>query len=105
MPFINTEELEREMLKGGKARFVHMDGMTLSLWRFEAGAELPEHSHPHEQMTKLLSGEFELFVGDESKIMTHSDVAVIPPNVKHKGRAISDCEMLDVFSPAREDYK
>lgn len=105
MSFVNTETIEKEMFKGAKARFVHTDGMTLSLWRFEAGAELPGHSHPHEQMTKLLSGQFELTVGDETKIMTQSDVAVIPPNTPHQGKAITDCEMLDVFHPAREDYK
>lgn len=105
MPFINSDDLEKEMLPGAKARFVHSEHMTLSLWRFTAGASLPEHSHPHEQMTKLLSGEFELTVGTETKIMTHSDVAVIPSGVVHKGRAVTDCEMLDVFYPVREDYK
>lgn len=105
MSFINTEKIEKEMFNGAKARFVHTDGMTLSLWRFEPGIELPGHSHPHEQMTKLISGEFELTVGDETKVMTASDVAVIPPDTFHKGRAITACEMLDVFHPAREDYK
>ena len=105
MSFIDTEKLEKEMFKGAKARFVHSENMTLSLWRFEAGAELPAHSHPHEQMTKLLSGVFELTVGDEVKVMTLSDIAMIPSGVEHKGRAISDCEMLDVFYPVREDYR
>lgn len=105
MPFFNTENTEREIIPGAKARFVHSENMTMSLWSFKAGGELPEHSHPHEQMTKLISGEFELTVGSESKIMTQNDVAVIPSGVVHKGRAISDCEMLDVFNPVREDYK
>lgn len=105
MPFINTDAVEKEILPGASARFVHSGHMTLSLWRFKAGTALPEHSHPHEQMTKLLSGQFELTVGDETKMMTKSDVAVIPPHVLHKGVAVTDCEMLDVFSPERDDYK
>ncbi|MGE4318793.1 MAG: cupin domain-containing protein [Deferribacterales bacterium] len=105
MSFINTDDIEREMLPGARARFIHSENMTMSLWRFEAGANLPEHSHPHEQMTKLISGQFELTVDGESKILTGSDVAVIPSHAVHKGRAITDCEMLDVFYPVREDYR
>ncbi|MGE4267758.1 MAG: cupin domain-containing protein [Deferribacterales bacterium] len=105
MSFIDTEKLEKEMFNGAKARFVHSDNMTMSLWRFEPGSELPEHSHPHEQMTKLINGVFELTVGDEVKVLTHSDVAMIPSGVSHKGRAITQCELLDVFYPVREDYR
>jgi quercetin dioxygenase-like cupin family protein len=106
MGFINLEELaEREMVKGAKAKFIHMNGMTVSHWSFEQGTQLPEHSHHHEQITKLVSGQFELTVDGESKILTHSDIAVIPSHTVHSGRAITDCVMMDVFTPVREDYR
>jgi quercetin dioxygenase-like cupin family protein len=106
MPFINTKEINsKEIIKGAEAKFVHTDNMTMSLWTFQAGIKLPEHSHPHEQMTKLISGEFEMTVDGESKVLTANDVVVIPSNAVHSGRAITECQMLDVFHPAREDYK
>jgi len=32
-------------------------------------------------------------------------VYVIPPQARHSGRGITDCRVLDVFSPARDDYR
>jgi len=36
--------------------------------------------------------------------MKAGDIAVIPSNAIHSGQAITDCQLLDVFSPVREDY-
>lgn len=106
MPFIDTAAMEpREVIKGAKARFVHTDGMTMSIWNFEPGADLPAHSHFHEQMTKLISGEFEMTLDGESRTLTENDVAVIPPNTVHSGKALTACVLLDVFHPVRDDYK
>jgi quercetin dioxygenase-like cupin family protein len=66
---------------------------------------MPIHSHIHEQVAHVLKGRFELTVGDETKVLEPGIVAVIPPNLPHGGKAITDCELLDVFHPEREDYK
>ena len=36
--------------------------------------------------------------------MTKGDVAVIPGNVEHEGFFPEDTEVVDVFSPPREDF-
>ena len=106
MPFVNIEEIEsREIIEGASSKFIHTDGMTFAVWTFKKGAVLPEHSHFHEQITKRISGEFEMTLDGETITFTDKDVAVIPPNAVHSGKAITDCVMLDIFNPVREDYR
>lgn len=106
MPFINLSEIQsKELLPGFSVKFIHTEKMTLAYWDIKAGSVLPEHSHPHEQVAaQVISGEFELTLEGESKVMKAGDIAVIPSNAIHSGQAITDCQLLDVFSPVREDY-
>ncbi|MCP5051647.1 MAG: cupin domain-containing protein [bacterium] len=106
MAFIQlTEVEEKEILPGFKARFVHTEHMTFAYWTITAGAALPEHSHHHEQVATMMEGEFELTIDGTPRIMKPGEVAVIPGNALHSGKAITDCKILDVFYPIREDYK
>lgn len=106
MPFIEIDNLPvKEILKGYHARTVHTGNITLVYWTVEAGYSIPEHSHLHEQAAHVLSGKFELTVDGETKILEPGLVAIIPPYTKHGGKAITDCQLLDVFYPEREDYK
>ena len=95
----------REIVPGYLARFIHSEKMTLAYWEVEAGAALPEHSHPHEQIANVLEGEFELTVAGEARVLVPGEVAVIPGDVPPSARAITACRLLDVFQPAREDYR
>ncbi len=106
MAFVQLNDIpSREVFKGYHGRGIHTGTMTYMFWNVEAGSEVPEHSHLHEQVANVLSGEFELTIGDETQLLTPGVVAAIPPHVKHSGRAITDCQLLDVFLPEREDYK
>jgi quercetin dioxygenase-like cupin family protein len=106
MPFIELSDInEREMVPGFRARFVHTDRMTCSYWTITAGASLPEHAHPHEQVTNVIRGRFEMTLEGETRTIEPGSVVVIPSGVKHCGRALTDCYILDVFSPVREDYR
>lgn len=96
---------EEEILPGLRAKMIHGERMTLVYWNIDAGAPLPEHSHPHEQIVNLLSGAFELRVDGKSSVMREGMVYTIPSNAPHGGHALTDCRILDVFSPVREDYK
>lgn len=106
MSFLHLDDLpDEEPISGFHARFVHTEGMTLAYWTIEAGAAIPEHHHPHEQVATVLDGEFELMVDGETRRMGSNDVAVIPSNVPHAGRAVTECRIIDVFQPVREDYR
>ena len=106
MPFVNLENIAgREIVPGFTARFVHSENMTFSYWQAKEGAVLPEHSHPHEQVANLIAGKFEMTVAGETRIIEPGMVAVIPPEAKHSGRALTDCFIIDVFYPIRDDYR
>jgi quercetin dioxygenase-like cupin family protein len=106
MPFIAVDHLTvKDVIPGYKGRAIHTGTMTFMYWTVEEGAAMPVHQHIHEQVAHVLKGKFELKVGDETRLLEPGIVAVIPPNVPHGGKAITACELLDVFNPEREDYK
>ncbi len=103
--FIDRNSLKsHNMIPGFKARFIHSDKMTISYWDIESGSQLPEHSHPHEQISQVLEGKFKLTIGGESMLMTPGITAVIPSNAIHSGEAMTGCKVMDIFVPVREDY-
>ncbi len=106
MSFLNLAELkENEPVPGFKVRFVHSENMTIAYWEIRAGSVLPPHSHLHEQVTNIIEGEFELSINEKTNLMRANTVAIVPPNAPHAGRAMSDCRIIDVFYPVREDYR
>ncbi len=95
---------EKEIVPGFFARFVHSENMTIAYWNIKAGSSLPSHSHPHEQISSMIKGEFELTVDCTPHILKANDVFIIPSNTAHSGKAITDCKIIDTFYPVREDY-
>lgn len=99
------EQQSTEVAKGFFAKFVHSEKMTISYMNIDAKAKLQTHSHIHEQISSVITGEFKLVVDDISYILKAGDVFSIPSNVPHSGEAITDCYIIDVFTPVREDFK
>ena len=106
MAFIDVATLpSKEVIEGYEARTIHTGTMTFVYWTVTEGAAMPIHSHLHEQVAHVLEGRFELTVNGETQVLEPGKVAVIPPHVPHGGKALTACQLLDVFYPEREDYK
>jgi quercetin dioxygenase-like cupin family protein len=106
MPFVTLNVTPgREVIPGFTGHFAHLDHLTLSEWEIAEGATLPPHQHPHEQITRLLAGRFEMTVGGETRVLDPGMAALIPAHVPHSARALTACRVLDVFTPVREDYR
>ncbi|MHC4444820.1 MAG: cupin domain-containing protein [Planctomycetota bacterium] len=106
MPFVDWDEIPyQEMAPGVRIRTPYGEKIMFSLLEMEEGAEVPMHSHPHEQAGMLLEGRMELTIGDEIRPIEQGAGYFIPPNVQHRAVAVGGAvKTLDVFSPIREDY-
>ena len=96
---------EREIVPGYHARFIHSKNMTIAYWNVKSGASLSSYSHPHEQICTVSEEEFKLTVDNTPYLLKPNNVFVIPSNMQHSRKAITDCKLTDTFYPVREDYK
>lgn len=71
---------------------------------FEEGGVGQMHEHYHSQVTYVESGEFEMTIGDEVKMLRGGDSFYIPPHVMHGCICRKPGVLIDVFSPHREDF-
>lgn len=86
----------RVLVWSGKLMMTHVT--------FKKGSVGDLHSHPHEQISYIVEGEFLYKVGEEEYHMKAGGAIYVPSNVKHQVEALTDGILLDVFTPIREDY-
>jgi quercetin dioxygenase-like cupin family protein len=65
---------------------------------------VPPHQHPHEQATYVVQGAVRFTVNGETFSLEAGESCLIESGVPHTAEAISDCLLLDTFSPPREDF-
>jgi len=97
----------KPLVEGVQIKVVHGEKIMLSFVDLEAGAIVPEHTHPHEQMGYVISGELEIKIAGEKKLCHAGDTYLIPGNIHHSVKVSPGwpAKVLDVFSPPREEYK
>lgn len=83
---------------------VHGEKTLMAEFRSKAGNVLKEHSHPYEQTGYLVQGKLTLFIDGEPHQAEAGDAWNIAADVPHGAEAIEDTVVIEVFSPAREDY-
>lgn len=76
----------------------------MSEFRLQKDAQLPRHSHPHEQIGYLVSGQLQLTIGSETCLLEPGDSWCIAGDIEHEAVALQNSLAIEVFSPVREDY-
>lgn len=71
---------------------------------FEKGAVGALHSHPHTQITYIVSGVFEFCIDGEKKIVRRGDTLLKTDGVEHGCVCLEAGVLLDVFAPYRQDF-
>ena len=107
MYFFDAENREpKEVAPGIRIRTFWQQQMLIAMVELDANAVLPEHDHPHEQGGVVLSGELIFTIGGETRTCTAGDSYLIPGGVRHSAIAgANGAQVMDVFSPVREEYK
>lgn len=105
-PFIFSDDTEWQAVDAGVSRKVmgYDGGIMMVLVRFEAGAVGVLHHHEHRQVSYVASGSFEATIDGEKTILKTGDGYMVRPNLVHGVVALEAGMLVDVFSPAREDF-
>jgi quercetin dioxygenase-like cupin family protein len=106
MPFIDFNEGRKVSVWNGITGVIaHSDTSTFCHFTIENGADLPEHSHVHEQWCHVLEGRLEFTIDGETMLLTAGMSAFIPSLLPHSAKALTECKVIDCFTPVREDFK
>jgi quercetin dioxygenase-like cupin family protein len=99
---------------GINRRFISAARMTLARFTLTRGAAVPAHSHDHEQLSYVVSGLLRFVVVaagqagaadvNETILVRSGEALQIPSWAEHRVEALEDTEVIDVFSPVRQDW-
>ncbi len=97
-PFVMPDGTERRVLSYGGA-------LMLVEFRFAANVASAVHSHPHEQVSYVVSGEIDFIEeGKPAKRLGAGGSYYVSPNVRHNIVTYAPSVLVDCFTPLREDF-
>ena len=104
--FLFTKDKEWETVGEGVKRKImgYDDKIMLVHVSFEKGSIGPMHQHHHSQVTHVVCGVFDVTIDGETQRLSTGDNFYIPTNALHGAVCIEPGELIDVFSPIREDF-
>jgi|SRR5215469_7791361 len=95
----------KEIVPGITGYYAHGDKHTFGFVDIKKGSVVPEHHHMQEQITYIIEGQLDMVIDGKLCTLTAGMYHIIPSNISHSAVAMTDCKVIDTFSPVREDYK
>ena len=78
--------------------------MTFAHYEFVRGSSVHEHFHPQEEVWHVIEGELEMTIDGVTEIARPGMVGIVPSNVRHSVRALTDGRAIIVDYPMRRDF-
>jgi quercetin dioxygenase-like cupin family protein len=78
--------------------------MTFAHYDFAGGSSIHEHAHPEEEVYEVIEGELEVTIDGVAQIAGAGMVAIVPANIRHSVKALSDGRAIIVDYPARRNF-
>jgi quercetin dioxygenase-like cupin family protein len=98
------QENQHAIFPGVNGQFFVGEELMMMRVMIGKGETAPAHSHRHEQMSVILKGKVQFTVGEETMSLETGDVVSIPGHVVHSVTALEDAELIEIFTPVREDF-
>lgn len=87
---INTESLIEYQKDSVVSReIIKKDIGTVTIFAFDKGQGLSEHSAPFDAMVQIVDGEAEITIGGELNIVSKGEMIIMPGNVPHALQAVN----------------
>ena len=102
---VKKSEAKKKIFKG-----VNLDSLAVgersmvTKMNYIIGNYATEHSHPHEQCGYVISGKYLMTIEENEFILEAGDSYAVPGNTLHSFKVLESGEVIDVFTPHREDY-
>lgn len=100
---VPTEEVNLSMSR----QIICGEKLMVARMKFKDGFVVPLHSHHHEQVTQVISGQMRFWFGENKEQVMDlfaGDVVVIPSNVPHEALMLGEVEEVDTWAPPRQDW-
>jgi quercetin dioxygenase-like cupin family protein len=73
------------------------DAGNITLFAFEAGQGLSEHTAPFDAVVYIVDGEAEITIGSERQTVAAGEMLIMPANIPHAVHAVQRFKMLLVM--------
>jgi quercetin dioxygenase-like cupin family protein len=104
--FIRGSSLPWTQLEPGIRRQIlgHGPDLMMVTVEFAKGAIGKLHQHPHRQVTYVAKGSFRVTVDGRDETLREGDCFYVAADLVHGVEALDEGTLIDVFTPAREDF-
>lgn len=104
-PIVKKADAEKRVFQGVKLDSLAVGEKSMvTKMNYAVGNYAAEHTHPHEQCGYVITGKYRMTIGENVFLLEAGDSYAVPGNVPHSFRVLEPGEVVDVFTPQREDY-